>query len=197
MVCCKHKIEFLHTVVPFHIYYHIYPYSEVHTMYSMGVCTSPIVKYTLKYCICSMGVCTIPIVKYTLKYCICSMGVCTSPIVKYTLKYCIYSMGVCTIPIVKYTLKYCIYSMGVCTIPIVKYTLKYCICNMKAHYIYMPIVKYLHIADNILLHSVGVYYTPITRMMQGIPLIFPPPTVCCLRWCSVEVMTDYMQFHIV
>ena len=41
------------------------------------------------------------------------------------------------------------------------------------------------------------YYWTITRTMQGIPLAFRPPTVCCLRYCAAEVMTNYTQFCIV
>ena len=37
----------------------------------------------------------------------------------------------------------------------------------------------------------------ITTKMQDIPLVFPPPTLRCLRYCAAEVMTNDMQFCIV
>ena len=34
----------------------------------------------------------------------------------------------------------------------------------------------------------------LRRMTQGIPLVFRPPTVHCLRYYAAEVMTNYTQF---
>ena len=42
----------------------------------------------------------------------------------------------------------------------------------------------------------GLVYLYITRTMQGILLTFHLPTVDCLWYCAVEVMTDYTQFCI-